>query len=64
MISPAADAHVKECASRAESECSKERKGGKKKQKPMLDDHDAIKLYNQITLVPIYEFMPTSFSLT
>jgi hypothetical protein len=33
----------------------------KKKQKSMLDDHDAIKLYNQITLVPIYEIMPTSF---
>jgi hypothetical protein len=61
MISPAADAHVKECATRAESECSKERKG-KKKQKTMLDNHDAIKLYNQITLVPTYEIMPTSFS--
>jgi hypothetical protein len=63
MISPAADARVKECATRAESECSKERKEKRKKQKAMLDDHDAIKLYNQITLVLIYEITPTSFSL-
>jgi hypothetical protein len=34
----------------------------KKKQKAMLDDHDAIKLDNQITLVPIYEIMSTTFS--
>jgi hypothetical protein len=38
------------------------KKGKKKKQKAMLDDHDAIKLDNQITLVPIYEIMSTTFS--